>query len=125
MGGRIHEDQRFRQRRNERHTAALFQGQSAAQKGAENFQRVVRDRQAPEEATVQNLPRSAPKKLVALFAELKLAPSKSEAIRLIEQGGVEIDGVRVDDVRREIDLSKPRSFLLRAGKKKFLRIVVE
>jgi tyrosyl-tRNA synthetase len=38
---------------------------------------------------------------------------------------VEIDGVRVDDVRKEIDCSKPGGFLLRAGKKKFLRIAVE
>jgi len=38
---------------------------------------------------------------------------------------LEIDGVRVDDVKREIDLSKPADFLLRAGKKKFLRLIVE
>jgi tyrosyl-tRNA synthetase len=62
---------------------------------------------------------------VALLAEVKLVPSKSEAIRLIEQGGVEIDGVRIDDARKEVDLSKPAEFLLRAGKKKFLRIIVE
>jgi hypothetical protein len=30
----------------------------------------------------------------------------------------------VDDVRKEIDLSKPVNFLLRAGKKKFLRVEV-
>jgi len=38
---------------------------------------------------------------------------------------VEIDGTRVDDARRDMDLSKPAEFLLRAGKKKFLRVVVE
>ena len=46
-------------------------------------------------------------------------------MQLIKQGGVEINGERVDDVKRDIDLSKPAEFLLRAGKKKFLRIVVE
>lgn len=102
-----------------------FHGVDAARKAADNFHRVFRDRQAPEDAAVHTLPRSAPKRLVALLAELKLTPSKSEAIRLIEQGGVEIDGIRVDDPRKEMDLSKPASFLLRAGKKKFLRIVVE
>jgi tyrosyl-tRNA synthetase len=102
-----------------------FHGEEAARKAAENFQRVFRDRQAPAEADVQKIPRGPAKKLVALLAELKLAPSKSEATRLIEQGGVEIDGARVDDPRKEIDLSKPTEFLLRAGKKKFLRIVVE
>lgn len=104
---------------------AGFHGEEAARKAAENFQRVFRDRQAPVEAEVQRIPRGPAKKLTSLLAELKLAPSKSEASRLIEQGGVEIDGVRVDDVRKDIDLSAATSFLLRAGKKKFLRIVVE
>ncbi len=104
---------------------AGFHGEGAARKAAENFQRVFRDRQAPAEAEVQRIPKGPPRKLVALLAELKLAPSKSEAGRLIEQGGVEIDGVRVEDPRKDIDLNKSTEFLLRAGKKKFLRIIVE
>jgi tyrosyl-tRNA synthetase len=104
---------------------AGFHGEEAARKAAENFQRVFRDRQAPAEAEVQRLPRGPAKKLATLLAELKLAPSKAEAGRLIEQGAVEIDGVRVEDVRKDIELSNPTEFLLRAGKKKFLRIIVE
>jgi tyrosyl-tRNA synthetase len=104
---------------------AGFHGKEAARKAAENFQRVFRDRQAPAEAEVQRISRGPAKKLAALLAELRLAPSKTEAGRLIEQGGVEIDGVRVDDLRRDIDLSKPTEFLFRVGKKKFLRVIVE
>jgi tyrosyl-tRNA synthetase len=104
---------------------AGFHGEEAARKAAENFQRVFRDRQAPAEAEVQRISRGPAKKLVTLLVELRLAPSKSEAGRLIEQGGMEIDGVRVEDPRKDIDLSKPTAFLLRAGKKKFLRIIVE
>jgi tyrosyl-tRNA synthetase len=104
---------------------ADFHGQDAAQKAAENFQRVFRDRQAPAEAPVHKVPRGPAKKLAALLAELQLASSKSEADRLVKQGGVEIDGVAAGDPRQEVDLSQAREFLLRAGKKKFLRIVVE
>ncbi len=100
-------------------------GEDAARKAAENFQRVFRDRQVPEEAPVVKLPRGPAKKLTALLVDLKLMASKSEAQRLIEQGGVEIDGVRMDDPRKEIDFSKSAEFLLRAGKKKFLRVIVE
>jgi len=102
-----------------------FHGEDAARKAADNFQRVFRDRQAPEEARVERLPKGPARKLMALLVDLKLISSKSEAERLIKQGGVEIDGVRVDDPRRDIDFSKPADFLLRAGKKKFVRIVVE
>ena len=41
------------------------------------------------------------------------------------QNGVEIDGARVEDARSELDLSRAGSYLLRAGKKQFLRLVVE
>jgi tyrosyl-tRNA synthetase len=102
-----------------------FHGEDAARKAAENFQRVFRDRQAPEEAKIEKLTRGPARKLMALLVDLKLISSKSEAERLIKQGGVEIDGVRIDDPRKEIDFSKPAEFLLRAGKKKFVRVVVE
>jgi len=104
---------------------AGFQGAEAGKKAADNFQRVFRDRQAPEEAPVVKVAPNGAKKLTALLVEWKLAPSKSEAERLIKQRGVEIDGACIEDPRKEIDLSKAQSFLLRAGKKKFVRIVVE
>jgi len=108
-----------------REVISSFHGEEAAHKAADNFQRVFRDRQAPEEAKVEKLPRGPARKLTALLVDLKLISSKSEAERLIKQGGVEIDGVRIDDPRKDIDLSKPAEFLLRAGKKKFVRVVVE
>ena len=108
-----------------RNIVAGFHGEEAARKAGEEFERVYGKREAPEEAPRHALPRGPAKKLSALLVELKLAGSRSEAERLIKQGGVEIDGQRIDDVKREIDLSKPGEFLLRAGKKKFLRIVVE
>jgi tyrosyl-tRNA synthetase len=102
-----------------------FHGADAAQKAAKSFQRVFSERQAPEEAPVKKLAVNGAKKLTALLVELNLIASKSEAERLIKQGGVEIDGARVDDPRKDVDLTKPGEFLLRAGKRKFLRIVVE
>jgi tyrosyl-tRNA synthetase len=129
---------------------ASFHGEDAARKAAEEFRRVFREHQAPEHPTecriggvagglamirivrgdivdALNWPVGSTGKvrLSALLVPLADIPSRSEAERLIKQGGVEIDGQREDDVKREIDLSRPAEFLLRAGKKKFLRIVVE
>ncbi|HEY6943965.1 MAG TPA: tyrosine--tRNA ligase [Candidatus Acidoferrum sp.] len=102
-----------------------FHGKESARKAAEHFQRVFRERQAPEEAPTVKLTKGPAKKLTTLLVDLKLAPSKSEAERLIKQKAVEIDGVAVSDSRKDIDLSKPTNFLLRAGKKKFTRVLVE
>ena len=105
---------------------ANFHGEAAARAAKDEFQRVFRDRQPPEDAPVRKLPRGAPKRLSALLVELSLAPSRTEAERLIKQGAVEIDGQRIDDVKYEVDLSTSgKSFLLRAGKKKFLRLIIE
>ncbi len=102
-----------------------FHGFEAAERAADEFKRVFRERQAPAEAPVRKVSPGAPKRLVVLLVELGLAASRSEAERLVKQGGVEIDGVRAQDVKKEVSLSKPSEFLLRAGKKKFLRVVVE
>ena len=102
-----------------------FHGADAGKKAAENFQRVFRDRESPTEVPVHKIARGPAKKLIALLVELQLAPSKSEAERLIKQKGVEINETAVDDFRKELDLSRPAEFLIRAGKKKFLRLVVE
>jgi len=104
---------------------ATFHGQDAASKAAENFQRVFRDRQAPTEIPVVKMKQGEAKQLNALLVELKLVESKSEADRLIKQGGAEVDGVRVDDPRKTMPTDKSGEFSLRAGKKKFLKVVVE
>jgi tyrosyl-tRNA synthetase len=104
---------------------AEFHGAEAAEKAAAEFQRIFRDREAPEEAPVRKIQRGESKRLTQLLVEIELATSRSEADRLVKQGGVELDGARLTDVKTEVDLSKHREFLLRVGKKKFLRIVVE
>ena len=104
---------------------AGFHGAEAAGKAAENFQRVFRDRQSPVDVPVHKLSPGAAKKVTALLVELNLAPSKSEAERLIKQRGVEINEILMEDPRKELDLSQPAEFLIRAGKKKFVRIVIE
>ena len=126
-----------------------FHGKEAARKAAENFQRVFRDRQAPEEVreievtheggsffwserrdTVSQkalLPTSSSgvEKWSKLLVALDQMPSAAEAERLIKQGGFEINGSPVKDPTHKLDLNQARSYEVRLGKKKFLRIMVE
>lgn len=51
-----------------------------------------------------------------------LAKSTSEAIRLITQGGVKIDGDRADDP--DVELAAGASYLLQVGKRRFLRVLI-
>ncbi|NDQ56926.1 MAG: tyrosine--tRNA ligase [Acidipila sp.] len=108
-----------------RRIVADFHGLDAAQHALDEFRRVFREGKAPEDSPVVKLTRGAPKRLSVLLVEMGLSESRSEADRLIKQGGVEIDNQRADDVKLEMDLSKPSEFLLRAGKKKFVRVIVQ
>jgi len=103
---------------------AGFHGGAAATRAADEFRQVFQKRGAPSDVPEKKL-KAGPRPLHALLTETGLAPSRSEADRLIKQGAVEIDGVRVDDIKHEVNLTQQKEILLRAGKKKFLRLVAE
>jgi len=103
---------------------AGFHGKDAATHAADEFRQVFQKRGAPSDVPEKKLKAGA-RQLHALLTETSLAPSRSEAERLIKQGGVEIDGERVEDVKREVNLSAGKEILLRAGKKKFLKLIAE
>jgi tyrosyl-tRNA synthetase len=101
---------------------AGFHGEEAAKKAGEEFQLVFRDRQAPTEIPEMRLTWGS-RPLFSLLTETGLASSRSEAERLIKQGGVEVSGQVEKDVKRTIVLNPGDLLPLRVGKKKFLRVV--
>jgi tyrosyl-tRNA synthetase len=61
-----------------------------------------------------------------LFTEVGLTPSRREAKRLVEQGGLYVNDERIDTAERLLtvkDLGPDGGMLLKAGKKKFHRVV--
>lgn len=63
-----------------------------------------------------------------LFVEAGLAPSKSEARRLVQQGGASINGSKVEDEKAIVDstwLTESADMILRAGKKRVHRIIAQ
>jgi tyrosyl-tRNA synthetase len=63
-----------------------------------------------------------------LFVLAGLAPSKSEARRLVQQGGAIVNEKKIEDEKAVIDsrmLDSEGAFILRAGKKRVFRIVVK
>lgn len=70
-------------------------------------------REAPEEMPSLALPARSP--LVDAVFRTQVAPSRSEARRLVEQGGVELDGKKVTDPKAVIEVKD--GMILRVGKK--------
>ena len=60
--------------------------------------------------------------LASLLKEAGLVPSTSEAIRAAQQGGVKIDGEKVEDVKQT---AQKGTFVYQVGKRKFARITMK
>jgi len=104
---------------------ANFHGEEAAKKAAEEFDLVFSKRQAPEEMPTIKVPVGEKKRIVQLILEAGAASTLTAASRLIVQGGVELDGKPITFEREVVDTSVPSQKVLRAGKKTFVRVVVE
>ena len=87
----------------------------------DEFNAMFRNKQAPGDVEERVLASGA-WKLPKLLVELQLAPSMAEARRLIEQGGVSVDGERRTQTDFEMNLSADHAFLIQVGKRRFVRV---
>ena len=126
-----------------------FHGEAAAEKAAAEFQRVFRDREAPDEVQefrvnyagggsvscsrqdgvivhqeLFSVSSSGSEKWTRFLHALGQVSSASEAERIIKGRGFEVDGKIISDPSAKIDLNQLGTHMLKIGKKKFLRIVV-
>lgn len=103
-----------------------FHGVDKAQAAAEEFDRIFVNKGLPDEVPVVQLPAAAEEMpLINLLTQLQLTASNGEAKRLIAGRGVEIDGTKVEDEKMRIALKSGSSMVIKAGKKKFCKVVVK
>ena len=102
---------------------ARFHGDAAAQQAAEHFRRVVQEKSAPDEIPEVEVPGGAEGAgLLDTLAKAGLAPSNSEARRLVTQGAVSIDGEKVADPKHRLAGGGP--YLIKVGKRRYARVRV-
>src|SRR5436853_873890 len=104
-----------------RHIVADFYSEAEAQAASDEFDRMFREHQTPEEIPEVELPAGAVR-LVKLLASHNLVASVSDAQRQVQQGSVRINGERVADVKAEVG-QQPGELLIQVGKRKFLKVV--
>ena len=99
-----------------------FHGEAAARKAEEGFAQRFQRGEMPEDMPEVSL--SYPETglpIIQLLKQLNLAPSTTEANRLVEQGGVKVDGSPVSD--RALRLPKG-TYVVQVGKRKFVRVIL-
>jgi tyrosyl-tRNA synthetase len=100
-----------------------FYDEDAAEAAEAEFRRIFSERQAPTELEEVSLPASAePVLLSKVITAAGLADSNKDATRVIAQGGVLVDNVKVDSTRHALEASAGRSYLLKVGKRRFAKV---
>ena len=98
---------------------ALYHGKPAAQKAEKEFNRIFKKKELPSE--IPSIKIAAKNiNILDLLVKTKLASSKAEAKRLIEQKGVKIDDEIQEDWRKNIPIKSV--MIIQVGKRKFVKI---
>ena len=93
-----------------------------AKKALEHFEKTVQQKNLPTEIPAYKYSGETQTRIDDLLILANLSESKSEAKRLIEQGGVEIDGKKVTDPNSEIKVKN--DMVIKVGKRKYIKIKI-
>ncbi len=98
-----------------------FHSEEEAIKAEEEFERVFAKKEAPKELPVFEAG-AGEIWLPGFLRDNKILPSSSEARRLIRQGAIDINGEKVKEEKLNL---APGEYVLRIGKKKFIKLIVK
>jgi tyrosyl-tRNA synthetase len=97
-----------------------FHDRAAAERALAGFEARFRQGALPEDMPEVALS-GAPLAIGSVLREAGLAASASEALRNIEQGGVRVDGARIDDRGLKLPAG---TYVIQVGKRRFARVVI-
>jgi tyrosyl-tRNA synthetase len=108
-------------RRLARTLVALYHSENEAANAEKEFNRMFKEKEAPEE--IPEVALSAPEGkmgILQLLTDARLVGSKSEARRMVDQGAVSVDGVKINDQHAVVSIAG--GIVLRVGKRGWCRI---
>lgn len=98
---------------------SIFHGGAAANDAEAHFRTVFQERELPPEIPAFTVTGLA--SVVDLMVEAGLAGSKSAARRLIQQGGVQLNGKRVEDINTVVEVTDEA--VLQVGRRRFVKLI--
>jgi len=97
----------------------LYHGQNAAKEAEQYFDRVIVNKDAPDEMDQVEL--SIDTQLIEVVTNEGLTSSKGEARRLIKQGAIRVDNEKITDESHI--LLKGKEVVIKVGKRRFIKII--
>ncbi len=102
--------------------AADFWGRPEAKRALEEFEKVFKRKEIPADIE-EIVAGSGQILLLDLLVDKKILPSRGEFKRLVQQGGISLDGRRVEDISLKLDMKNKKEAILKIGKRKFYRLL--
>ena len=99
----------------------MYHNDEAAQQAESEFDRIFIKKDLPDELDEHKIKGKEEISIIDLILEVKFAPSKSEAKRLVSQGGVSLNGEKIEDINHSVKLNGEK--ILKVGKRKFIKII--
>lgn len=99
---------------------ARFHDQTQAEQAHKEFIERFQKGIIPEDLEEQTLTLKEPLSLVQLLKQMNLTPSTSEAIRLVKQGAVKINGDKVED--GTLVLPTGQTYIIQVGKRRIAKL---
>ncbi len=99
----------------------MYHNKEAAEIAQQEFDNVFINKGLPDKIDEFNVGENKEINILDLLVLVNFAPSKGEARRLIQQGGVSIDGNKITDVQSSISVIT--GMILKVGKRKFIKLI--
>ncbi len=101
---------------------AMYHSEQASLEAEEEFDKIFIKKEVPDEIPEFKLNDDNDEiNILDLIMKVNFAPSKGEARRLVTQGGVTLDGEKIEDINKLIRINQES--ILKVGKRKFAKIV--
>lgn len=100
----------------------LYYDEETANKAIEEFDKIFIKKEIPDDITEYEL-NNNDIQLSKLLVDTGLTSSMTESRKMIEQGAIQIDKIKINDVKTIIDNSYPTEFILQKGKRNFIKII--
>ncbi|HMN25505.1 MAG: tyrosine--tRNA ligase [Ignavibacteriaceae bacterium] len=99
----------------------MYHNKEAAEIAQQEFDNIFINKGLPDEIEEFNIGDKKEINILDLIILVNFAPSKAEARRLVLQGGVSLDGNKINDIHSSISVSA--GMILKVGKRKFIKLI--
>ncbi|TNE71839.1 tyrosine--tRNA ligase [bacterium] len=114
--------------RNAKHDLAftitkMYHGEEAANAAREHFEKTIINKGIPDDMPEHKLNVGEEYQLIPLIKDIGFAPSNGEARRLVQQGGVSLNGETITDTNFMFSIHTGDELVLKVGKRKFIKLI--